>query len=100
MRRANLVGKVVGVAAAAGRKDDDGGDFRRLGTGQRQRTPSPGGMADDDRTVAPDEGLPAQITDGGGYFFGGGASRTDVVGFIAAVLILQIFTAGCTMART
>ena len=100
MRRANLVGKVVGVAAAAGRKDDDGGDFSRIGIGQRQRAPSAGGVADDHRAIAPDEGLPAQIGHGVGYFFGGRASRTGVVGFVAAVLILQIFTAGCAMART
>ena len=42
MRRTDLIGKVVGVAAAAGGKDDDGGDVGRIGIGKRQRTPSPG----------------------------------------------------------
>ena len=60
MRRADLVGQVVGVAAAAGREGDDGRDVFRVLAGQRQRAPGAGGVPDDDHAVRPDKGLLAQ----------------------------------------
>ena len=61
VRRADLMGRIVGVAAAARREGDDGRDHLRVLGGERQGTPGAGGMPDHDGAVRPDKGLPAQI---------------------------------------
>ena len=100
MRRADLIGEVVGMAAAAGGEYDDAGDLRRIGPGERQRAPSPGRVPEHDGAVRPDEGLPAQIVQRRGNLPGGGAPGTGIIGLVAAALVLEIFSAGRAMART
>jgi hypothetical protein len=57
LRRADLTRRVIGMAAAAGGKGDDGRDNVRALMRQRQRAPAAGRMADDDRAVLTDKRL-------------------------------------------
>ena len=91
MRRADPVGKIIGMPAAPRRERDDGGNILRIFAGQRQRTPGTGRMADHDHGLGADEGLLAQEAGRGGDLIRGDAARPGVIGLVAAALILQIF---------
>jgi hypothetical protein len=100
VRRADLIGKIIGKAAAAGREGDDGSDLPGVFAGQRQRPPGAGRMPDHDHAVRPDEGLLAHKARGRRDLVGGGAAGSGIVGVVAATLVLEVFPARRTMART
>ena len=99
VRRADLIGEIVGVAAAPGREGNDGGDALRVLAGQRQRAPGAGRVPDNDRAVLPDEGLPAQIFSAEAIAAAVARPAREIVGFVAAALVLEIASAGRAMAQ-
>ena len=99
MARTDLIGQIVGVAAATGRECNDGRDAFHLLAGQCQRTPGAGRMPENHRAVLPDKGLAAQIIQCRNDCLGCGASGAGIVGPVAIALVLEIPPPGRAMAR-
>src|SRR3982074_3880056 len=100
MRRADLTGEIVGMAAASRRKRNDRRDASRILAGKSRRAPGAGRMSDNDGPILPDEGLPAQIAERRCDRVRSGAPGADIVGFVATTLVFEIASAGRAMART
>ena len=99
LRRANLIGNIVGMAATAWGKGDDDRDDVRILMRQRQRAPSAGRMADNDRAVLPDERLAAHELVRQRDLGGGGARGAGIVGLVAAALVFEIASTRRAMAQ-
>src|SRR3981081_101250 len=90
MRRADLVGEIVGMAAASRCECNDARYALRILAGKSQRAPGAGLMSDNDGAILPDEGLPAQIAERRCDRLSRGAPGADIVGFVANTLRFAI----------
>src|ERR1041385_9080501 len=100
MRRADSIGKIIGMPAAPRPERDDGGDVLWVFVGQSQRAPGTGRMADHDHGLGADEGLFAQEAGGGGDLIRRDTARFGVISLVAAALIFEVFSTRRAMART